>query len=132
MLKWSKSWEQWYRRALPAYWVFLFCVMHFPFPEIPVAIPGDDKLLHFVSFGLLAFLFWRFAESFERPRSPRFVWFALVCLVGYACVDEYLQQFVNRGTSLADWLADLTGIAATLAALEVYRRRGVGRAAPTS
>ena len=132
MLKWSKSWEQWYRRALPAYWVFLFCVMHFPFPVLPVPIPGDDKLLHFVAFGLLAFLFWRFAESFERPLSARFVWIAFVSLATYACADEYLQQFVNRGTSLADWVADVAGIVTTLISLELYRRRSIGRATPAS
>ena len=122
MLKWSKAWEHWYRRTLAAYWVFLFCATHFPRPRLTGALPQEDKLVHFVAFGLLAFLFWRCAESFNRQLSSRFVWIAFVGLGVYGAVDEYLQQFVNRNTSLTDWLANLAGLAAVLTALEVRRR----------
>ncbi len=120
MLKWSKAWEQWYRRALPAYWIFLFCASHFPKPQLPGH--GSDKLAHFLAFGALAFLFWRCVESFHRQLSGRFVWIAFAGLAAYAAVDEYLQRFVGRTPSLHDWLADLVGIAAVLLALELYRR----------
>ena len=121
MLKWSKSWEHWYRRALPAYWVYLFCVTHLPKPQL-LGVSSEDKLAHIVSFGLLAFLFWKFAESFNRRLSNRFVWIALIVLAAYATLDEYLQQFVNRYTCLPDWIANLTGIVVVLLALELHRR----------
>lgn len=122
MLKWSKAWQQWYRRTLAAYWMFLFCVTHFPRPRLTGTLPQEDKLVHFVAFGLLAFLFWRCAQSFNRKLSGRFVWIAFVGLGVYGAVDEYLQQFVNRSTSLADWLANLAGLAVVLTALEARRR----------
>ena len=121
MRKWSKAWEHWYRRALPAYWIFLFCGTHFPKPELP-GVRASDKFAHFVAFAALAFLFWRCVESFHRNLSGRFVWIAFVGLAAYAAIDEYLQRFVNRGPSLDDWLADLTGIAVVLLALELHRR----------
>lgn len=123
MLKWSRAWEHWYRRTLAAYWVFLFCATHFPRPRLTGAVPEEDKLVHFVAFGLLTFLFWRCAETFDRKLSGRFVWIAFVSLTAYAALDEYSQQFVNRSTSLTDWLANLAGIATVLTLFELRRRR---------
>lgn len=116
-------WSHWYRRALPAYWLFLFCATHFPRLKIEANIPKSDKILHFVAFGILAFLFWRFVETFERPLSNRFVWLTAATLGLYAALDEYLQQFVERGMDFADWLCDMGGVALVLAFLEWRRRR---------
>ncbi len=74
MWKWSTAWEHWYRRALPAYWIFLFCATHLPKARLPGIVPRPDLLAHFLSFGALAFLFWKFAQSFDRRLSARFVW----------------------------------------------------------
>ena len=124
MLSSSDPWSRWYRRMLPAYWAFLFCATHLPKPKLPLEMPESDKGVHFVAFGVLAFLFWRFAQTFDRNLSSRFVWLAFVGLALYAAADEYLQQFVNRSTSFVDWLADLGGIVLVLLLLEVQRRRG--------
>ena len=70
------AWDHWYRRALPAYCIFLFCATHFPKLEIDLPISAPDKFAHWTAFGLLAFLFWRFAEALQRPLSGRFVWLA--------------------------------------------------------
>lgn len=128
MWKWSPSWEQWYRRLLPAYWAFLFCATHLPRPEL-VVVKGD-KRAHVIVFGTLAFLFWKFAESYTRPLSRRFVWVALVAVGLYAALDEYLQQFVNRTTCWEDLLANWLGIVLMLAILETHRRFRARRAAP--
>lgn len=120
MWRWSPSWEQWYRRALPAYWIFLFCATHLPRPEL-VGVKSD-KTAHVIVFGLLAFLFWKFAESFTRPLSGRFVWIALLAVGFYAALDEYLQQFVNRTTSFEDLLANWLGVILALTLLEAHRR----------
>jgi VanZ family protein len=120
----SPKWAHWYRRALPAYWVFLVCLTHFPRLTFDVGIRASDKLAHVGAFGLLAFLFWRFAETIRYPLSGRFVYVAAVLLIGYAAADEYVQQFVGRGADVVDWLCDVVGIVAVLAVLEWRRRKG--------
>jgi len=126
MWKWSKAWEDWYRRVLPAYWIFLFLATHLPHPKL--AGPGSDKRAHLLAFGMLAFLFWKFAESFHRPLTKRLVWIALPVLGVYAAADEYLQQFVKRDTNWPDLFANWAGIVIVLAALEFLRRRQAARA----
>lgn len=120
----SPLWARWYRRALPTYWVFLFCVTHFPKLSFGTHAPRDtDKAAHFMAFALLAFVFWRFNESLGRPLSARFVWFAAPILIAYAALDEYLQRYVNRSPDLIDWLWDSAGVVAVLIWLEIRRRR---------
>ncbi len=116
-------WDRWYRHALPAYWIFLFSLTHFPAPQLPVRVRWADKLTHMACFGLLAFLFWRFGETFRRPVSDRFVWLALFWMGAYAALDEWSQSFVGRGADVVDWVADMLGAALVLAVLEWRRRR---------
>jgi VanZ family protein len=122
MLKWPKSWKWWYRRALPVYWILLFCATHYPKLPSVVSVPQSDKVAHFVAFGLLAFLLWKYVESRGRRTTGFFVWMAFVVLTAYAALDEYLQRFVNRSVSLADWIANVAGIVAVLLVLELRRR----------
>lgn len=118
----SPSWRRWYTRVLPAYWIFLFLATHLPRLRLG-GPPQSDKLLHFVAFATLAFLFWRCCESACRALGARFVWTALPLLIVYAGLDEYLQQFVGRGSDWEDFGADVAGIALTLGVLEWQRRR---------
>lgn len=113
----SPAWRRWYLQCLPAYWVFLFLATHFPKLELRGAPPSSDKVLHFVAFGGLAFLFWRFLEAQGTRMTPSAVAFSSVVLVIYAAIDEYLQQFVGRSTDLEDFLADVGGIAIVLAVM---------------
>ena len=115
-------WRHWYRRVLPAYWVYLFCITHFPGLQVRMGSLPIDKVLHALFFGLLAFLFWRFAETFRKPAPG---WLALVALVwigAYAAADEWTQDYFRRGTDPEDWVADMVGVAAVLGVLE-WRRR---------
>lgn len=113
----------WRRRfwiiALPVYWVALFTATHYPRVRIPNEIPHSDKLVHFGAFGLLAFLFWR---AFA-PVPHRFVTWAAPLLIGYAGLDEWLQQFFGRFTDLNDFIANTAGIVVVLGGLEALRRR---------
>lgn len=118
----AAAWKHWYRRVLPAYWIFVFCATHFPGLQLADRVPASDKLAHTVAFALLAFLFWRFLETFRRPLTARFVGLAAVILTVYAALDEYTQQFVGRGTDPLDWLCNVAGMAAVLIFLE-WRRR---------
>ncbi len=119
-------WIAWYRRAFPAYFLFLFLVNHFPGLKLP-KVPGDDKLAHATAFALLAFLAWRFWEAFRPIRSARFAPLLGIALMGYAAFDEWTQQFVLRGTDINDWFADIGGIIVMIALLEAIRRWRAGR-----
>jgi VanZ family protein len=118
----------WIRIALPVYWIALVAATHYPRVPMPGEIPQSDKAIHLVAFGLLALLFWRFLASRARPPTAASVWIAALVLGAYATLDEYTQQFVGRHTDLADWAADLAGIACVLAVLELRRRSA--RSAP--
>jgi VanZ family protein len=124
----GQRWRHWYRRALPAYWVFLFTMTHLPRPQIG-AIPQGDKMLHVFAFGTLAFFFWRFAEAVQGQLSWRFAWLAFLGLGLYGALDEWLQQFVGRSTDIVDWLFNLLGMALVMGWLEYRRRAGQGRTA---
>ena len=110
---------------LPAYWIFLCCTTHFPSLHLTIGPDTKGWAAHLGGFGLLAFLFWRFVETFRRPLSGRFVWIAAAGLVLYAAADEYFQQFTGRSTDLDDWLSNVVAIAAVFAVLEWRRRRSL-------
>lgn len=122
----SQRLAHWYRRALPAYWVFLFCATHFPGLDLR-AVHADDKLVHAVCYGVLALLLWKCAQTFG-PRTGRFAPLALLGLAAYAALDEWSQPYFLRGADPADWLADVAGAAGVLLILELHRRYGARRA----
>jgi VanZ family protein len=122
---WSRAWEGWYRRLLPSYWIFLFLVTHLPKLHLG-GPPSSDKFTHMAAYGTLAFLYWRFFESFERPLSARFVWGAALWLAVYALLDEATQPLVGRSADMLDWLCDMLGAGVALGLLE-WRRRSDAR-----
>lgn len=126
----TARWRHWYRRILPAYWAFLACSTHLPKLQLETRVPQEDKIAHALAFGLLAFLFWRCAESIHGRLSSAFVWIAGLTLGVYAALDEYTQPFFNRSADVRDWLFDVGGAVVVLALLEFQRRRrrGGGRA----
>lgn len=93
-------------------------------------VPGSDKLHHLVAFAALIF-----PLACVRPR-----WIVRLSLVlaVYGGLIEVIQPYVGRGRELADWVADLAGIAiGAAAALGVNRawhrlRRQNGTAADPS
>lgn len=119
---WTPSWERWYRSLLPAYWIFLFCMTHFPRVNLGNVPSNFDKVMHIGAFGVLAAAYWKFFESFVRPVPAGFALRAAPVLIAYAALDEYLQQFVGRGTDVLDWLANSVGVVLGLGVCE-WRRR---------
>jgi VanZ family protein len=115
-------WQHFIRRALPAYWIFLFCVTHFPRLALPATPVRSDWLAHAVAYGLLALLLWKFVESFRPRLGPHFAWAAAALLAAYAALDELTQPLAGRSAEFGDWLADMLGVAVVLALLE-WRRR---------
>lgn len=122
----SQAWRHWYLRIFPAYWIFLALMTHLPRPRIPGAIPYQDKWLHLLAFGMLAFLGLRFRQSWKSPPSARLRWKAAVVLIAYASLDELTQQFVGRQTAWSDWIANAAGIVTVLVITYYLERERAG------
>lgn len=94
---------------LIAYWLTMFVITHIPLPKLDVP-RHSDKLVHFVGYGLLMFLF-RFRQQLAGSSGWKgSVWFAAIILIVYAVVDEVLQAPVNRTPDLQDGIADAIGV----------------------
>lgn len=98
----------------------------------PSALPrgpeNSDKLAHLALYAVLAALFLRALELVAAKREHRPTQFALsllktiiFCAV-FGALDEWHQQFVQRTTSLADWIADVGGAVAGAFGLAAYLR----------
>ncbi len=122
-------WGYFWRRALPAYWISLFCLTHLPRLELQ-GVPGEDKTAHVLAYAVLALLLWQFFAARGRPLGDWFVVKVWGAVAAYAVFDEWTQQFVGRSPELGDWLADMAGATAVLAVLE-WRRRATGRRGQT-
>jgi VanZ family protein len=78
------------------------------------------KLIHFGSYALLCFLWWRALRSVTKDRTA--VVLAFVLASGYAITDEFHQSFVEgRHGTPVDWAIDSAG--AALVALRLWGTR---------
>lgn len=66
------------------------------------AVSHPDKVYHALAFGSLAF-----PVAFFRPS---WLVLALPAYAAFGGVIEIIQPFVGRDCSIADWIADLTGL----------------------
>ena len=91
-------------------------VLFAPADDVPFAPPGVDKFVH-------AGLFLALAMTGRWAGVGRTLLAAL--LVVYGAASEVLQDLtpLDRTASLADWLADVTGILLGLALWELLARR---------
>ncbi|HWL07307.1 MAG TPA: VanZ family protein [Planctomicrobium sp.] len=100
----------------------LFTATHIPIPE-PAAeiVSAFDKFLHGLAFFILAVLT---VCSVLHGKSRISSWIILtILLIGFAALDEYLQQFVNRYPDVNDWIADSVGILTGCAVMFYFRNR---------
>ncbi|MBL8877663.1 MAG: VanZ family protein [Phycisphaerales bacterium] len=125
--RYNRAWAHWYRRALPTYWLSLFILTHLPKLRIPGEIPQSDKIAHFGAYGLLAFLLWRFVETFGQPLTSKVAPRLLALIAAYGVIDEVLQGLVGRSSDAIDWAADMVGAVGVLAFLEWRRRADASR-----
>ncbi len=70
-------------------------------------VGGLDKLAHALAYGAITFLFILSLRACPSLLLGLILFFAILAL---GTIDELTQSFVNRTASLADWLADVTGI----------------------
>ena len=86
------------------------------------------KSLHFLEYGILAFLLYRALRGESRTRwRARWALSAGAVAVVYSFLDEYLQSFVpNRTGSPIDWGVDTAGILAVLGTKFLNRKKPSG------
>ncbi len=73
-----------------------------PLPQLP-DVPSNDKIMHLVAYGVLAFL-----ASFHR-RSLIRIFFIVVAVSAFGGMIELIQPFANRFMSLGDTFANILG-----------------------
>ncbi|NCB07691.1 MAG: hypothetical protein EOM73_05975 [Bacteroidia bacterium] len=101
----------------PIIWLALICYgLFLPASHLPVKpfmkIPHFDKLVHFVLFFVLCLFLYR---PFKKLRTQYYIW-APVTAVFLGALLESLQRTltVSRSSNVADFLANTTGIAASI------------------
>ena len=113
-----RSWWLWI-----GYWLGLFVVMHVPVGgKGPPPPEYADKAVHFGLYFGLVWLGGRHLLAAGRNRVSRIIVAWMVFYAVYAALDEWLQQFVGRTMSAADWVADIAGIAAATIVLLARKR----------
>ena len=99
--------------AMVGGWVLLtFTLTSIPNPDFGPSFPGEDKIAHFLFYGVSGFLFvlWR-REAGEGAARAALSAALFGLLLG--AVDEFHQQWIpGRSMDLLDWAADAAGGAA--------------------
>lgn len=105
-----------YLLPLPvAYMGFIYYMSAQSALPIPYAFEMQDKLMHFLAYGLLALLWCLVGLKEENPKL-RF-WLPLLLSSLYGASDEIHQYFVpGRSCEFLDWLADGSGALSAAAA----------------
>lgn len=98
-------------------------------PPRPPAYPGEDKVVHFLLFGILALLMYRALTGDLRLALRRALLLAWLTTSAYGAFDEVHQTFTpGRHVDWVDWLADTLGAAAALLILAGMTRFTARRA----
>lgn len=100
-------------------WMPFFCysalvvfISSCPDPIKTQLVPGADKVIHFLEFGVYYLLCLRFFSSFKKlAKCNNDVIIALIFSFLFALSDEIHQMYVmSRDSSMYDLLADYLGI----------------------
>ena len=103
--------DPWLYRVLSVAWmVLIFWLSSRPETGLPELFWGQDKLEHFLAFGMLGFFYFHsFRRRDAKPTYTRVVFITLM-VASYGLFDEAHQYFVpGRDASLADLAADTAG-----------------------
>jgi len=90
----------------------IFMASSMQFEPGPPLFPGDDKVIHFIEYGILSSLFYNaLTRSINKINIQNLVFpLAVLFSVLYGITDEIHQLFVpTRSFSVYDMLADLLG-----------------------
>ena len=90
--------------------VLIYYLSSQPGVDRPPLFPGQDKLLHFIAFGILGFLAMGSAKAGPYGHRPWQVWLAIALVTLYGALDEFHQYFVpGRVADHYDVIADMIG-----------------------
>ncbi|MCX6558580.1 MAG: VanZ family protein [Candidatus Aminicenantes bacterium] len=115
-----RAWRRKDAAGLISFLIYLgiFALSSLPASALPTSVP--DIIPHLFEYALLAFFF---IQVFSDPDQPRAWATGLAALLVLALLDELHQAFVpGRFCSLKDWLVDVLGSLAGIAACLVLRR----------
>jgi VanZ family protein len=109
---------------LVVYWTTIFVLTHIPVKHISFLTKQlnlSDIILHFLAYFILSFLLWTALNPSKKVdwRKAR-VWWILLVIICYGLLDEWLQTYTQRGCSVYDFLADLTGAITALILLSIF------------
>jgi VanZ family protein len=107
--------------VLAIYWPTLFILAHIPIPGKVREAGVSDKVLHFLAYLVLVFLFWITLNPHRKVRWRKAVsWAVVLIMVVYGIIDELLQGYVGRSCDRMDFVADLAGVFAGLILLTFF------------
>ena len=90
--------------------VFIFYLSSQPGVDMPPLFIGQDKMFHFIAFGILGFLAMGTAKAGPYGHRPWQAWLATALVTLYGMLDEFHQYFVpGRVADLYDVIADMVG-----------------------
>ena len=104
-----------------SYWVVLFVLTHTPPVHMPPG-PGNDKLMHFLAYLVLAFLLGTTLYLALPGQRPRIALLVLVLGAGYGAFDELTQPLSGRDAEWGDWFCDVAGVTTVALVLFVLVR----------
>lgn len=105
-------------------WCSAAVATHLPPSEMPKESLVNDKVIHFVVFGVLGLLAaWRLAAD-RRLLTFRGLAAWCLALVAYGLLDEMTQPLVGRTFEWLDWAADAAGASFGMLAVGLCRSRG--------
>jgi hypothetical protein len=114
------------------YWLVMFLGTHTPHierigPDSLFDIPNFDKVAHFGMFlGWMLLSWWLLCGRPMKP-SGRALVGLFVAGALYAAFDEITQAYVERTPSIADYAADLAGMAFAILLIRYGRRFAAAR-----
>lgn len=99
-----------FRGFVLAWMAFIFYLSAQPSLQMPPIMVGQDKVMHFITYGVLGFLAARAVGPVRGLISWRRVALAAMFALLYGVSDEFHQSFVpGRSPSVFDLLADGLG-----------------------
>ena len=104
------------------YALLIFAVSNISNLSITKLLKWQDKVLHFLEYGLFAFFLLRaLANSVTRFWKKNSYRLTLALGVLYALSDELHQNFVlGRTVEFYDFLADVSGVVFALVCIKIY------------
>jgi len=105
-------------RYIAGYWlpIVLYCLYLFiqsslAYPKVLPNVPYLDKVVHFLEYAVLGFLFYRAFRTLSiRSDGILVMAFSILATIGYGISDELHQLYVPyREASILDLAADAAG-----------------------